>query len=425
MSVAVLSLLGLSVVIIVSCVLPKVNPGLLAILVALSLGTGLASLPVKAVIGNFPSDLFLLLVSICLVFGVANSNRTLPALTNRIVGLIKGRAVLLPLLFFLLSFALSALGPGNIAAVALLAVLAMTLAHQYKISPLLTAIMIATGANAGAFSPFSPTGVVAVRLMDQIGLETAQLQWVVFGGAAVMQSITALAAYGIFLIRRQRRMNGKIVKSNKVELFSPEEIAFGKTQWLTLVGILALLVGVIFFNVPLITMSLSVLLLFAFFGLGNPEEVLTHLPWSTILMVTGISVLIGLMEKVGGLDLATTLIAQTTAPHFINAVLAFITGIVSAFSSSSGVVMPAFIPLVPGLAEKMGLTNQVDMVVAIAVGSHMVDVSPLSTLGALALAAMPDQSQRGRVFKWLLIWGMAMAFVGAGMAYVLLDLKLW
>ena len=425
MSVAVLSLLGLSVVIIVSCVLPKVNPGLLAILVALSLGTGLASLPVKAVIGNFPSDLFLLLVSICLVFGVANSNRSLPALTNRIVGLIKGRAVLLPLLFFLLSFALSALGPGNIAAVALLAVLAMTLAHQYKISPLLTAIMIATGANAGAFSPFSPTGVVAVRLMDQIGLETAQLQWVVFGGAAVMQSITALAAYGIFLIRRQRRMNGKIVKSNKVELFSPEEIAFGKTQWLTLVGILALLVGVIFFNVPLITMSLSVLLLFAFLGLGNPEEVLTHLPWSTILMVTGISVLIGLMEKVGGLDLATTLIAQTTAPHFINAVLAFITGIVSAFSSSSGVVMPAFIPLVPGLAEKMGLTNQVDMVVAIAVGSHMVDVSPLSTLGALALAAMPDQSQRGRVFKWLLIWGMAMAFVGAGMAYVLLDLKLW
>lgn len=422
---AVLSLLGLLVVIVVSCVLPKVNPGLLAILVALGIGSWLAELPVKTIIGSFPAELFLLLVSICLVFGVAHANQTLPALTNRLVGLIKGRVLLLPLLFFVLSFALSALGPGNIAAVALLAVLAMTLAHKYKISPLLTAIMVATGANAGAFSPFAPTGVVGVRLMEQIGLESAQLQWVVFGGSALMQSATALAAYGIFLFRRQRRLNGKTSSAhNGTELFAPNEIVFGKTQWLTMLGIFALLAGVILFEIPLITMSLIVLLFFAFVGLGDPEEVLVNLPWSTILMVTGISVLIGLMERVGGLDLATTIIAQATAPEIINAVLAFITGIVSAFSSSSGVVMPAFIPLVPGLAEKMGLTNQIDMVIAIAVGSHMVDVSPLSTLGALALAAMPDQSQRGRVFKWLLVWGMTMAFVGAGMAYLFLDSQL-
>ena len=169
-------------------------------------------------------------------------------------------------------------------------------------------------------------------------------------------------------------------------------------------------------------MSLFVLLIFTFLNVGDLDESIAAVPWSTILMVTGMSVLIGLMEKTGGLDLATTLIAQTTAPQYINSALAFVTGVVSAFSSSSGVVMPAFIPLIPGLAEKMQLQDTVNLVISVAVGSHMVDVSPLSTLGALSLAAVVDQSQRQRIFKMLMLWGMSMAFVGAALAYLFLDL---
>jgi len=111
-------------------------------------------------------------------------------------------------------------------------------------------------------------------------------------------------------------------------------------------------------------------------------------------MVSGISVLIGLVESTGGLDLATAAIASISTPGTINTVLALITGIVSMFSSSSGVVLPTFIPLIPGLIAQLGAGNVWKLIIAVDIGSHMVDVSPLSTLGALCLAALPPATRR-------------------------------
>ena len=65
------------------------------------------------------------------------------------------------------------------------------------------------------------------------------------------------------------------------------------------------------------------------------------LPWGTILMVTGIAVLISLMEKTGGLDLATTLIDVETLEGFINAAPALLPGNGSASRPAAGVGLPA------------------------------------------------------------------------------------
>ena len=62
------------------------------------------------------------------------------------------------------------MGPGNIAGIALLAPLAMAAADRANIPPFLMAIMAGNGANAGALSPFAPTGVIASGLMTKIGL---------------------------------------------------------------------------------------------------------------------------------------------------------------------------------------------------------------------------------------------------------------
>jgi len=42
-----------------------------------------------------------------------------------------------------------------------------------------------------------------------------------------------------------------------------------------------------------------------------------------------------------------------------------------------------------------------------------VDVSPLSTLGALCLAAAPPEEDRRALFHKLMAWGWSMALVGA------------
>lgn len=421
MSLAIISLLALLIIIVISCFIPKLNPGLLSLLAALLIGTYGANLSVNQIVGFFPTNLFILLLSMTFVFGTAVQNGTLEQLTQRAIFLIKGQELLLPLLIFILAFALSALGPGNIAAVAVLAPVAMVLAKQRQISPLVVAIMLCTGANAGAFSPFSPTGIVALGLIEKIHVDP-QLIWVVFGASAILQSLSAILAYVIFLIRTQRR--SKTIQNVKVESVKLQKTPINTQQKLTMVFISALLLGVIAFKLPLITIALITAVLMFTFNLSTEEEVIQTVPWSTILMVTGIAVLIGLMEKTGGLDLATTTIATVTSPQLINAALAFVTGVVSAYSSSSGVVLPAFIPLIPGLAQKMAIDNIIPLIIAVAVGSHMVDVSPLSTLGALSIAAVDKKSTRDRMFKLLLTWGMSMSVVGGAIAYIFLDVAI-
>jgi len=51
------------------------------------------------------------------------------------------------------------------------------------------------------------------------------------------------------------------------------------------------------------------------------------------------------------------------------------------------------------------------------VGGHLVDVSPLSTIGALCLAGVTGEESRA-LFNKLLAWGLSMAVVGALLCYV-------
>lgn len=416
MLTALLSLSALLVIVVLSCFVPKLNPGLLALLASLCIGLGVADMSTKTVLAGFPIELFVLLVSMSTVFGIAQQNGTLDVVTQHAVNLIRGQSRLLPLLVFALAFAISALGPGNIAAVALLAPVTMSLAKKHSISPLIIAIMLCTGANAGAFSPFSPTGVVTLGLLQQIQVDT-NIIWTVFGASAVLQSLSAFGAYVIFLARCKRR--GHIVLELPVHRAQP---VLGTKQKATLIAITVLIFGVVVFKLPLVLMAVLLAVSMFGLGLGDEEEVLKSLPWSTIQMVTGIAVLIGLMEKTGGLDIATSFIATYASIDWINALLAFVSGVVSAYSSSSGVVLPAFLPLIPGLAIKMSITSVLPMVIAVAVGSHMVDVSPMSTLGALSIAAVEDKQQQKRMFSWLMAWGIGMALVAGILAFVFLDL---
>ena len=59
---------------------------------------------------------------------------------------------------------------------------------------------------------------------------------------------------------------------------------------------------------------------------------------------------------------------------------------------------------------------------AINVGSHVVDVSPLSTLGAMCIANAAAHEDRDRLFRRLLIYGLAMAVVGALVCYLFFGL---
>jgi hypothetical protein len=65
------------------------------------------------------------------------------------------------------------------------------------------------------------------------------------------------------------------------------------------------------------------------------------------------------------------------------------------------------------VVEKLGGGDPLAVALSINVGSALVDVSPLSTLGALCVAQLTDEVESRRLFRRLLVWGLSMTVVGA------------
>ena len=152
---------------------------------------------------------------------------------------------------------------------------------------------------------------------------------------------------------------------------------------------------------------------------ADEKETIKRMPWNVVLMVCGVTVLIGVLERTQGMDLFTDLLARVSSPGTVTGVIAFVTGLVSVYSSTSGVVLPAFLPTIPGLVERLGGGDALGIASAMNVGGHLVDLSPLSTIGALCLAALPPSVDARMVFNQLLMWGLSMTVVGGVLCWVM------
>lgn len=221
----------------------------------------------------------------------------------------------------------------------------------------------------------------------------------------VAHTIVAMAAWAMF--------GGPAMLRSPRLVVDAEDAAFTRAHWITLaVGVLWVSAVLLFKVNPGLTAFVAAALL-VLIGIGSDSAMLKQVPWPVIVMVCGVSVLIGVLEKTGGMDLFTTMLAKLATPGSVNGVIAGVTGLISTYSSTSGVVYPAFLPAVPGLVEKLGGGHPLQIAISINVGAALVDVSPLSTIGALCIAAVPTGHDSKQLFRQLLLWGFAMTIVGA------------
>ena len=411
MNLAVVSVSALTLAVLISC-FSRLNVGVLSIAMAWIVGVYMGGLTPTAVMAGFPSQLFLTLTGVTLVFAMAQANGTLSQLTHHAVRVCRGNAGTIPIMFFGLGAALSSMGPGNIATAALLTPIAMATASRAGIPLFLMAIMVGNGANSGALSPFAPTGIIVNGIMatknQMPGLET---QAFLYNFAA-----HALMAFGGYVLFGGLKL---FAADRMVEVVDPEgEKKFTRRQWTTLGVIAALILSVLVFgaNVGLAAFVAAVLLVAT--GAADDGEAIKIMPWRVIVMVCGVTVLIALVERFQGLDLMVNLVAKLSSPGTVTAVVALLTGIVSVYSSTSGVVLPAFLPLVPGLAAQLPGASAAGIAMSMNIGGHLVDVSPLSTIGALCIASAGAGDTR-KLFNQLLAWGLSMAVVGAVLCYIL------
>lgn len=403
MNPALASVLALIIAIILSMV-SRLNVGLIAIALAWIVGVWFAGMKAEAIMAGFPAALFLTLTGVTLLFACAETNGTLKQLAHRAVNLVRGNHRLLPLLFFIIAMVLSTVGPGAIAAVALIVPLAMAIGERAGVPRFLTALMVANGANAGNLSPISAVGVIANSKMAEAGL--GGNEWKVWFANFIAHALVAFVAYW-FLARRITK------ETASTDAIIEEQSLLTRPQTLTIVFVLAWIVGVLAFKINIGLSAFAVVTLLIVLQASDEMQSLKKVPWSVIVMVCGVSLLIALLEKTGGMDQFTALLAKIGTPATINGIIAFLTGVISTYSSTSGVVLPAFLPIAAKLTTQLGGGDPLAIALSINVGSSIVDVSPLSTLGALCIATVSEPSAAKVLFRQLLFWGFAMTIVGA------------
>ena len=205
-----ISLAALVLVIVLSCT-TEVNPGFISLALAWLIGIYLAPLwgkgfTIGEVMAGFPTELFLTLVGVTLLFTLAQGNGTLDQVVRAALGVCRGNAGLIPIVFFGLSLGIASIGAGNIAAAALIAPLAMAVADRARISPFLMTLMVGHGCIAGALSPIAPTGIIANGLMARMGMSGFERQNYLYNLLAnTLAAGTAYLAFGGVRLFRQNR----------------------------------------------------------------------------------------------------------------------------------------------------------------------------------------------------------------------------
>lgn len=413
LNLAWISVGALLLAVTVSCT-TAVNVGILSLTLALVVGVFLGDMSLGAVLEGFPVELFFTLVSVTLLFAIAESNGTLARLTARAVRLCRGHAVALPVMFFMLGFVLATIGAGATPTAALLAPPAMAVAGRAGIPPLLMAIMAGNGALAGTLSPFAPTGIVAHGVMERIGL--GGVEWQTFAYNAFAH---ALVGFGGFLLLGGWKLF-KQPAAARAEVLpgDAQEGPMRTAHWLTTSGIVVLIIAVAGFGLNVGMIALIIATILILLRTADEGQAIKRIPWSVILMVSGVTVLIAMLQETQGLELITRGISAVSTPDTIAAIVAFGAGIVSVYSSTSGVVLPAFLPMVPSLAEQLGVVP-LDVAWSMNVAASLVDLSSLSTTGALFIAGAAPGSDVRQLFNALLVWGLSMSLVGAVLCWLL------
>lgn len=417
-----IALIALGIVVVLSCT-NRVHPGFLALALAWVIAVYISPLHgveldlKKDVLAKFPTDLFLTLTGVSLLFTQAHLNGTLDRIANVAVRLCRGNVGMIPWMFFLLSAGFAMAGAGNIAAAALMAPTAMAIASKTRIPATLMTILVGHGAIAGGMSSIAPLGIIAERQMTSIGLPGNGTEIFLHNLLANLAAAVLgfLAFGGVPLFRRWYDAKA----DDNVAL---DDQRFLARHWATLAVIVALMISTLFLNVDVGMGAFAGAVVLALSGLADDTNAVKQMPWSVILMVCGVNVLTALLEKLGGTQLFASLIVAISSASTAPAIFGFVAAIVSVYSSTSGVVLPAFLPMVKQVAENLPGSDPLALALAVIVAGNLVDSSPLSTIGALCVAGAGPNEDRRALFNRVLLWGMAMSVFGAGWCFVLYGL---
>jgi di/tricarboxylate transporter len=438
MSNELISLLVLVLIFVIGTTMP-VNMGVLGIVAAFVVGTAMGVSEDDIFLG-FPGDLFIILVGVTYLFGIASSNGTVNWLVHASVRAVGGRVALIPWVFFLITAVLTASGAVVPGAVAIVVPIAIGFALTYGINPVLMGLMVINGATAGGFSPISVFGSIVNGVVEREDL--AENAMLLFVSSFLFNFVLSVIVFFLFGGRKLLSRREEVPETSaRFERRKEEEAAAGgrppiagastavaevppldRDKVLTLIGIGTLIVVALVFDVDVGFVALSIAVVLGLFMPEATKDAVGKVAWPTVLLICGIVTYVSLLETLGSIDWLGEQVAAIGAATFAALLICYVGGAVSAFASTTG-ILGALIPLAVPFLET-GAIGAVALIIALSISSSVVDSSPFSTSGALTVANTPDE-KRDYVFKRLMQWGMSMVLLAPPVAWLIFVVPGW
>ncbi|WP_448611550.1 SLC13 family permease [Geodermatophilus sp. URMC 60] len=448
MSPEIVSILALVAIFAIATFLP-INMGALAFVAAFLVGTLSVGLSTDDILAGFPAELVVTLIGVTYLFAIAQNNGTVDLLVRGAVRLVRGHVAAIPWIMFAVTALLTAIGALSPAAVAIVAPIALGFAARYGINPLLMGMMVIHGAQGGGFSPISVYGVTVNEIVDDAGLPSSPIT--VFLGSLFFNLAIALVLFFVLGGRELlgRRVSaaapaaaepaGAVVRGHGAppgpavgggddagdgtvdgEPERPQKVTFD--QVLTLIGLAAVAVLALVFDLDIGFVAITVATVLALFAAARHKGAVSQISWSTVLLIAGVLTFVFVLQEAGTIDYVGQAVIGLGVPLLIALLLAYIGGVVSAFASSTAIIGVAILLAVPFL--EAGAISAVGVVVALSVASTIVDVSPFSTNGALVLANAQDVD-RDRFYKQILAYAGIVVVVGPLLSWLVFVVPGW
>lgn len=407
MNLGLVSLLALIAAIILGFV-RKSNVGIICIGFSMLVGL-IYGVSAKEIMSGFSSSLCIQMVGITYLFAIINGNGTLTILANKAVGLVGKHKQLIPFVMFIIGYIICSVGPGAIPSLAIIPVLAVPVAVSAGLNPIMVSLIGQMGVQAGRMSSLTPEAVVVRELMIAQGLEGDTFPLGVC--LLVTELVLVLVVYIYYKgWKISKRSGGREQQMTKI----------GRNQLLSIAGLVVLVVGVLFFswNVGLTGFLIGSLLVIT--GAGDEKKAVTGVPWNVILMVLGVGILMNIITVSGGIDIMVAALERIMGEKTAVAIMSVTAGVMSFFSSGLGVVFPTLIPTASGLAASTG-AGVVELVSVIVVGGTVTGFSPISTAGALVMAAVSGEAGAGEKYPQnkMFVELFGVAFIALAVLFVL------
>lgn len=395
----------------------KINTGFFCIVFAYAIGCFGMGLAPKALVGFWPTNTMFVILAVSLFYNVAAANGTLEKISRTLLYACRKFPGMLPFALFFVAVILSVMGAAYFTVLAFLAPITMLICEEANMDKLTGAVAINCGALAGGNFPTAALGVVFRGLMDTAYEGTPDVtpidsfsSCLTMFGLAILSSLIVISVFRFGF--KSNHNIGKGVTFAKPDTYTDK-------QKKTLILILAMMAVVLIFpilklampgnafiktvagkiDVGLVAIVFAVIALLM--DLAPQKEIIAKVPWNTILMIAGAGMLIAVAVEAGTIDMLSAWIGSNVPTFFVPLAFSIVGGIMSFFSSTTGVVCPALFPLIPALAVSTGLSPAA-LFACTVLGAQSSAISPFSSGGSLILGSSGNEEERNMLFNRLL-----------------------